>query len=79
MRWNEDERYSENAKILKDRLYNQVLKNDVNLVDQDIDVIEERRQVSTNMFHNEYLQNKMSLVKTELFSANINRLMISKS
>ena len=48
---NTDERYSKSAKILKDRLYKEVLKNDVNLEDQDIDVIEERRQVSINLFH----------------------------
>lgn len=48
---NMDERYTKSAKILKEKLFNEVLKDDVNLLDQDIDIIEERRQVSINMYH----------------------------
>ena len=55
---NMDERYTKNAKILKDRLFNEVLKDDVNLLDQNIDFIEERRQVSINMYHKGLLQNQ---------------------
>lgn len=53
-----DERYTNSAKNLKDRLYNEVMKNEVNLMDQNIDIIEERRQVSINMFHKGLLSNQ---------------------
>ena len=48
---NIDEKYTNRARDLKTKLYDDVLKDDVNLNDQDIDIIEERRQVSINMYH----------------------------